>query len=292
MKSRTMQGFQTEFIDKVNERANGQLVIDYRGGPEVIVAFDQGKAIKDGITDIGNLPVGFYEPLVPGVGGAMLTRISLEEEMKPGGAFDYLVEMHKQGGLMYLGRGNATLTPYFYTFLNKKLEKPADFKGFRMGTETAGRAAVEAWGCTIVSLAGEDEYTAMERGLVDGMAAVGIGSWVADGTYEVTKYVLDHPFYANTLAIIMNLDSWNSLPGNLQKIVLDTVMDYDKFTISVWDSDVADYMKTMRDAGVEIYKLAPDVEKWYLDTAYNSAWDYQQERFPEVTKKLRSLLAP
>jgi len=55
------------------------------------------------------------------------------------------------------------------------------------------------------------------------------------------------------------------------------------------ESDAAARQKLV-EAGVEIYKLSPDVAEWYLETAYNSAWEYQQERFPEVTPKLRELL--
>ena len=45
------------------------------------------------------------------------------------------------------------------------------------------------------------------------------------------------------------------------------------------------------ESGVEFYKLSPDMADWYLKTAYESAWQYQQKRFPDVTPKLKQLFS-
>ncbi|MBP1695002.1 MAG: hypothetical protein H6Q41_190, partial [Deltaproteobacteria bacterium] len=120
------------FMDRATQLAKGELVFKYRGGPETIAAFDQGKAVQKGIVDLSLVPIGFYEPLAPGIGAAMLTQISLEEERKPGGAYDYLNELHKKGGLFYLGRG-LPVDEFFTLNLTKRLEKPKDFVGTRIG---------------------------------------------------------------------------------------------------------------------------------------------------------------
>ena len=53
-----VKNFQSMFVDKVNMQAKGELFIRYRGGPDVIAAFDQGKAVQQGIVDIAVPPVG------------------------------------------------------------------------------------------------------------------------------------------------------------------------------------------------------------------------------------------
>lgn len=286
----TVKNLQRVLIDRINERAKGDLVINYRGGPETIPAFDQGKAVKNGVADISAVPVGFYEALVPGVGGAMLSQISLDEERRPGGAYDYLVEMHKKGGLYYLGRGAPGHQDFFYLALNKRVEKPADFKGLKLGTATAARAAVEAWGANVVSLNMSEYYSAMERKLVDGVASVGLSSWVNQGCHEVTRYLVDNPYFASTVGVIMNLNSWNRLSPQLQKIVMDTMVEAEKELADLYEQDIKNLQSKMKTAGVEIYKLEPQVAKWFRDTAYNATWDYQMKRFPEVTPRLRELL--
>jgi TRAP-type C4-dicarboxylate transport system substrate-binding protein len=285
-----VKNFQTLFVDKVNEKAKGELVIKFRGGPEVIAAFDQGKAVAQGIVDIALPPVGFYEALAPGIGGAMLTQVSLEEERKPGGGYDYLVELHKKAGIMYLGRGTHTHEDYFYLFSNKRIEKPEDFKGFKIGSATVTRAAVKAWGATLVSIAMPEYYTSMERGLVDGLSSAPISAWYSQGVYQVTKYMIDHPYYQSTATVIMNLKKWNSLPQHLQKLIMECQIQYEKDYADVDSKDRDRLKQKAKEAKVEIYKLAPDVAKWFKDTAYNSAWEYQMQRFPKETPKLRELL--
>jgi TRAP-type C4-dicarboxylate transport system substrate-binding protein len=285
------KNFQAMFIDKVNEKAKGELFIKFRGGPEVIGAFDQGKAVAQGIVDIAVPPVGFYEAIAPGIGGAMLTQITPDEERRPGGAFDYLVELHSKGGLMYLGKATYTSKPYFYVFSNKRVDKPEDFKGVKIGSATVTRAAVKAWGATLVSVRMPDYYTSMERGLVDALASSPISAWYSQGVHEVTKYCIDHPYYQSTATAIMNLKKWNSLPDHLKKIIMDAMIQYEKDYPKVYQKDRARLKKKGQEAGVTFYKLEPSVAKWFIETAYKAAWDYQMERFPKETPKLKELLS-
>ncbi len=285
-----VRNFQTLFIDKVNQGSKGQLIINYRGGPEVMGAFDQGKAVQQGIIDIAIPPVGFYEALAPGIGGAMLTQVSVDEERKPGGGYDYLVELHKKGGLFYLGRGTYTDEDYFYLFLNKRVEKPEDFAGLKIGSATVTRAAVKAWGATLVSLRMPEYYSSMERGLVDGLASAPLSAWYFQGVHEVTKYMIDHPYYQSTVAIIMNLKKWNSLPQHLQKLMTKTMIQYEKGYPAVYIRIRTMLKKKAAESGVKSYKFSPDVAKWFRETTYNAAWEYQMKRFPKQTPKLRALL--
>ncbi len=279
------------FISRVNEKAKGELFIRYRGGPETIPPFDQGKAVQKGVVDIAIVPVGFYEPIAPGVGGAMLTQISLEEERKPGGAYDYLNELHKRGGLFYLGRGNPSEEFFVLNLRSKKILRKEDFIGLKIGTATVARACTTAWGATVVSLSMQEYYSAMERGLVDGISSCPITQWVAQGCHEVTKYTVDHGYYQSTLAVIMNLDRWNKLPKHLQNIIMESIIQSEKDCREHDKKERAHAREKMIKAGVEFYKFPPDMAKWFIETAYNAAWEYQMKRFPDVTPRLRELLS-
>jgi len=285
------KNFQSMFVDRINEKAKGELFLKFRGGPEVISAFDQGKAVAQGIVDIALPPIGFYEAIAPGIGGAMLTQLKPYEERRPGGAYDYLVELHKKGGLMYLGRATATKKSYFYLFTNKKVEKPEDFRGLKIGSTTVTRAAVKAWGATLVSIKMPEYYTSMERGLVEALASAPISAWYSQGVYEVTKYCVDHPYYQSTASVIMNLKKWESLPPHLRKLIMDCMIQYEKEYPKVYEKDREELKRKAQRAGVGFYKLEPSVAKWFLETAYNAAWEYQMKRFPKETPRLRELLS-
>jgi TRAP-type C4-dicarboxylate transport system substrate-binding protein len=282
--------FQKYYVDVVNQKARGELVIKYRGGPEIMQLPDIGPGVQKGIVDIATTILGFYESVVPGIGAYMLSELSPEETRKPGGAYDYMVELHKKKGLMFLGRSAPKTNNFFYFFLNKKIEKPEDFKTTRLGSGTAMLAAAKAWGASVTPLKLSDYYTAMERNLVDGVPSCPIDTWVALGCTEVTKYVLDHQFYQTTGVAIMNLKKWEMLPAHLQKMMMDTMMEYQKVATAAGDELEKKMRKKMMDEGVEFYKLAPKDAEWLMTTAYNAAWENQRKRFPEETATLEKLL--
>ena len=278
------------FVNRVTQNSKGEIVFKYRGGPETIPGPDQVKAVQKGVVDMSVNLVGFVEPLAPGVGGAMLTQISLDEERKSGGGYDFLNELYKKAGLFYLGRSNPS-DEFFYLALNKKIEKPQDFVGKRIGTAPAARACTEAWGATPVTLNLPEYYSAMERGLVDGISSCSLSTWVALGCYEVTKYIVEPGYYQATGTVFMNLDKWNRLPKHLQTVMIESIIQSEKDNQSWTLETNKKAREKIVKAGVNFYKLSPEVTKWFIETAYNAAWDYQQKRFPEVTPKLRGFLS-
>ena len=282
--------FQKMFVDKFNEKAKGEIVINYRGGPEVIGQFDLGAAVQKGVVDMAFVSVGFYEALAPGIGAAMLTQLTPQEERKPGGAYYYLDELHNKGGLKYLGRAAPSREPFFFTYLNKKVTMQKDFVGLRIGCATAARPASIAWGASVSPVKISEYYSAMERNLVDAIAGCPLEVWVSLAAHEVTKYVIDHPYYKSTAVTIMNLNSWNKLPKNLQNLLIETKAEFEKDIIPANERRREEARQKMINAKIEFYKFSPPIADWFISTAYKAAWDYQQSRFPEATAKLKELL--
>jgi len=285
-------GIRDLIVDPLNKEAKDELTIKWMGGPDTMSPSDIGLAVQKGVIDIGSIYVGAYESLAPGVGGAMLTQLTPDEERKPGGAYDFLLSLHTKAGLFYLGRPEPMTEGFFYTWLRtKRLETPKDFVGVKIGSATGARAAVIAWGATQVTVAVPENYSALERGLVDGIAGQPLRGAVGFGWYELAKYIIDHPYYQSTVMLIMNLNSWNRLPEHLQKLMMKRMVQAEKDSMVKQTQTELGLKKKLAGSKVEFYKLSPDVAKWYLKTAYDSAWQYQQQRFPEVTPKLKELLS-
>jgi TRAP-type C4-dicarboxylate transport system substrate-binding protein len=284
---------QTRFVDKVNERAKGELVITFRGGPETFGPFDIPKAVKNGTVDIGYTFCGAIEPIVPGAQADMLTQLSLEEERRPGGAHDFLLEMYKKGGLYYLGITIYLRRGFFYTVLrNKKIQRPQELKGLSIGGTTAAQAPALAWGCAYTPINLDDAYSALERGVVDGLQAQPASGYRYYSIYEVVKYIIDHPIYNNTSRVFMNLNSFNKLPKHLQELLVNTFIEAEKeMSLKAEEQEEADLRWMIEKKGLQPIKFSPEDAKWYINAAYKGAWDYQQKRFPEITPKLKELLS-
>ena len=67
-------------------------------------------------------------------------------------------------------------------------------------------------------------------------------------------------------------------------------MEYPKYKMADHSNNIAKARVKLLDAGVEFYKLSPDDAQWFIKTAYDAAWEYQQKRFPKVTPMLKKLL--
>ena len=150
---------------------------------------DLPKVTQSGLVDFSINLTGVAETLCPGIGATVLSRISVDEERR-NGAYAYIDQLSNKGGFHFMGRNAvASDLQFFNLFLNKKVEKPEDFKGLRIGTSTAVRGVTEAWGAAAVNLQMGDYYTAMERNTVDGVSASTITHWVNSGNQAVTKYI-------------------------------------------------------------------------------------------------------
>ena len=279
------------FINKAVELSKGRLAFKFRGGPETISLVDLTKATQSGVVDFSLDLCGFAETVAPAVGGIILTKISLDEERK-NGTYEYVDQLCNKGGLHYMGRSAPSFDLQFFNlFLNKKVEKPQDFKGLRLGTATAARALTEAWGAVPVNLVLTDYYTAMERRTVDGVASSPVSNWVSLGCQAVTKYLALPGYFQTSGFVVMNLNTWNKLPPDLQQVITAAMVHSEKVSGEFWAEDKAKGMQKLRDAKVEIYNLPPDTAKWLVDTAYESTWAYQMKRFPNETPRLKTLLS-
>ena len=279
------------FFEEVNKKSNGEIIWEFLGGPEVIAHADLGNAVKNGIIGAATPSFGAYEAIVPGVMGMILSNLTLDEEQVPGGLHDYAVEQHKKGGLMFLGRGTPSETDFFYTFLrNKKAETKEDFAKLNLAVVTSGRPAVQAWGATPISVASEETYTSLERGMVNGIAAAALANGVTQGLREVIDYVIDVPYYKGSLSCIMNLDSFNGLTAGQQKLLIDTYREAERKIIVASAETDAKRRSLIEQAGVEFYKLSPEMAEWYVTGAYRAGWEYQAKRFPEQTAAMRAFM--
>lgn len=283
------QHIKKELFERINYLAKGRLVINVKGGPEVIPPFNLGVAVKNGTIDMACIPNAFFEDLVPGIGVTHLSPFTAVEERKIG-IYEAIGELYKKAGLFYLGRGEATELGYFIMFLNKPVEKQADFKGLRLGGSTSFHGQYRELG-GIASTVQTTEYnTAMERRTVDGIST-SIYIALAYGLQGVTKYIIQPGFWRSSVAIPINLASWNKIPPDLQKLMIDEMAAYEAKFAPYELEQRNIFIKKFTATGVKIINLSPEVAKWFVNTSTEGAWKYAQERQPgDIIPKMRQLL--
>jgi TRAP-type C4-dicarboxylate transport system substrate-binding protein len=269
--------FKRGFIDEVNKRAKGELVINVRGGPEAVRPFDLGVSVQKGVIDLATIPTAFFESMVPGADSTKLSIYTAQEERQKG-IYDYYQKMYAKAGLHYLGRGEATTPGYFMMFINRRIAKPDDFKGSKLGGSTAFHGLYRRLGAGVTTLPIPEYHSAMERGVVDGLVtSIYVG--LQFGLHEVSEYIITPGFYRSTVAVPMSLKKWNSLPKHLQKIMTDVMIEFERKYSPYEAGKRTEALKKAQASGAEILKLSPEIAKWFVEAASEGSWEYAMKRF-------------
>jgi len=137
------------WIKAVNEKGKGRVEINIIGGPEVTAMPEQVGALKRGVFDILLTAAGYYMGMIPEAEAFGLSRLSPSEE-RENGFYDFMVEIHKKHGLMYIGRSQGNV-PLGVLCLKNKITRPQDLKGLKIRTVKIYDAFVRELGAVPVT---------------------------------------------------------------------------------------------------------------------------------------------
>ncbi|MEW6265327.1 MAG: TRAP transporter substrate-binding protein DctP [Thermodesulfobacteriota bacterium] len=272
--------------ERVNKKAKGKMKINYVGGPEAIPPFELIEAVRSGVVDLVEIASSYYVPQAPAVDSLKLSRVSPQQEREKG-ALDLLRKINAEKvNCYYLGRVNSGVGFQFYT--KAPLKTMADFKNLKLRVSPLYKPFLEALGGTPVMMAHAETYTALERGLVQGFAAGEIGVY-EQGWHEHVKNIVEPKFYTNEQVILINLNSWNKLPKEMQQLLNEVMIEVEKESMQAMESLAKNERILLENAGVKGHKIE-DADK-YLDLAYEVGWKTVLEKDPKYGPELKKLLS-
>lgn len=190
---------------------------------------------------------------------------------------------------------------YFYAtspltlFLsNKKVVTMNDFKGLKIRCGGGIQCqSVALLGGTGVNVPFGELYMALQTHMIDG-AISGVDIMFDRKFYEVTKYVCKQPLYFGIYTLLMNKETWNSLPPELQKLIDQTANEVSAAEVdkrikdeqSYWDAyGKKSEVYAISEAEAEKWRLAVEgiADKYVQDT---SARGYPAKEALELTRKV------
>ena len=141
----------------------------------------------------------------------------------------------------------------------KPVKKLEDLKGMKIRATGLSAKIVEALGGVPVAMPQGGTYEALKKGVVEGTFGPMevLKGWKQA---EVIKYTTEcySVGYTTTFFVVMNLDKWNALPADIQK-VFDEVSDkYTDIHGNVWDSTDQEGRKYTLSLGNEILSLSDE----------------------------------
>jgi len=95
---------------------------------------------------------------------------------------------------------------------------------------------VKALGAAPVMMSSSEVYMALQRGTIDGSVS-GPTSLVKRKWFETAEYVTITNSAYSLWPIAINLEVWNKLPKDIQKVLLEAAIDTTKYTISLADQE-------------------------------------------------------
>ena len=274
------------WVDRVNDQCKEAIKIDWVGGPEVIPGFDQAEAVRKNTVQVIFNPTAYYAPLMPEGNAFSLSKLTMVEERKPGGFYDFMVKRHQRIGMMYIG---TWLYDPFYLRVNRPVTSVKDLQGLKMRTAALYDKMMKKLGMIPVTVKFGETYTALERGLVDGFgwATLGPADW---GWIKHCKYIIDIPFYTRqNVLILMNLDVWNGLGKKVQDEITDITVKFEPDMVAYFEKAIAKEWKRYDEMGIKRIKFSPGDTKIYLDAAYNSMWEDLEKKVPDLVPTLKKL---
>ena len=218
--------------------------------------------------------------LVPEVSLLALSRISAPEEREVG-AIEFLRALYDKAGLYFVGRLDPKPQQNFYISSTVKITKVDDFKGKAFGANgTYVQAFAEALGTSFTVVNMSEAFGALDRGLID-MYATSLDLQARLGIPDVNKFVIDHPFYQSNTTIIINKKSFESLPDHLQKLIMDTYLDFEQNFIDGAYNGVVVGAEAFEKAGAEFIKFSDADAQRFLDLAYSAESKKWLEKLPQ-----------
>jgi TRAP-type transport system periplasmic protein len=217
----------TYFATQLNQQTNGAYKIDFFPAQTLIKQAVQLDALQQGVADMTDVQLTSQQQAFPintvvslpsvafpdTVAGQLASR---QADRDLYDKFPAIANEFKNFHLLF----RHPLPAYIIVTKNKKIALPNDLKGLKIGCEGINKDILSSAGASPVNMVPPDMYDNLSKGVVDG-AMVGWFHMVSQHFYEVVNYYLEYPFVQQPQTVLMNTNSWNNLPPDVQKIIVD-----------------------------------------------------------------------
>jgi len=266
------------FVDKVNEAGEGVVQIDVRGGPEAIGMFQQPDAVRDGIVDMVYTPGSFYAGALPEKDALVASNLTAIETRQNGG-IALIDEIHQEKmGLKYLGWFDSGVCYNLWTRDAPSFDADGNLEV--EGLKLRGNAVYNAFftnylGAQVIDLPTGEVYAALQRGVVDATGWTQIG--LIDLKWnEFLNYRIEPCFFSTDLGVAVNLDRWNELSPEAQKIVQDVAIQHEIVSVNALRAKRDEDFAALEEQGMQVVSLEGEAKANYLAAAREKTWERMQ----------------
>lgn len=180
--------------------------------------------------------------------------------------------------------------------VDEQVKSVEDIEGMKIRSPSPETSEwLEALGATPVSMPMDENFEALERGVVDGT----IAPWEAVLTWgleDVIEYATVGNFYSTTMFVTMNKDIYDDMDEEDQQLIKDATGEkMSEKTGEIFDEYRGEATEQAKEKGVDIYELSDDeLDEWneYIEpTIQNWIDDVEEKDLPgeEVYERAEEL---
>jgi len=96
------------------------------------------------------------------------------------------------------------------------------------------------------------------------------------------KYRIDPAFYNTDLGVIFNVDSWNALSPESQKLIQDVVIEWEAKSYDDRQKDVVADAAELQKRGMEFVPMSEEASAKYLKMADDASWSRMKGRLDKM----------
>jgi TRAP-type transport system periplasmic protein len=211
------------WVKRVEEATKGRVKINVYYSQTLSKGPDAFNAVKNGAADLCWCFHGYWADMTPLADVITLPFLPFDKAEK---GSEVLWKLYERFPAMQREFSDVkplmlwTSDPYFLITSKKQVKTVEDIKGMKIRV-TGGPPTdlMKALGAVPTAIPMPDNYSALDKGVIDGMAA----PWEpiqGFRLYEVVKYMTMIPMSATYFSLSANKQKWESLPKDVQQAIL------------------------------------------------------------------------
>ena len=272
------------YARKVDEASHGEVTFALTG-PAAIPAFEQLQPVVLGIFDL-LLTHGAYHLDTTGIGLALDAIHAGPRGLRESGVWDAVDRSYQTHGLKLLAL--PIVRAGYQLFLRDPIGPDCTLRGRRIRASPSYAALLGGLGAQALMLPIGEVHAALAHKQVDGVA------WSTIGTlpyqwYEVSRYLMRPTFGTVTHLLLMNLDTWQHLPLDLQRLLLEQGDELENTAYKRFKKVAGSEENELSVAGMQVTTLclrqAEQLPRYWAD----SVWQIAIEHAGDEARALREM---
>jgi TRAP-type mannitol/chloroaromatic compound transport system substrate-binding protein len=291
-------------VDNIKTCSNGRMNLDLLPSGSIVGTMEVFDAVSQGAVEVGTSCDCYWagnDPLFDIVGmiGAHFTyeegicwfygtrpdewggNNAEDKEIATGGMKE-IEDLFANFNIKYIFRDIGSPEAEYVS--NKMIVEPGDYKGLQFrGTGWTGKVMNSPeFGAAGVMMPPGDVYSSLERGILDACELGNPSSNWNRGLHEVTDYTGFPGIHkiTETHGLLINMDSWNTLPPDIQKIIEVCVNDTCAWRYAYDTTRSAYIIPQLIDYGNTIVRESSALQRLWKETS----WRLARELNPDDTE--------